>query len=246
MIETRINGRWPVMLTEDRFDFHEARPKWEAGRLASCAERFETGMVVYDVGAECGDFTSLYRSWVGPSGTVVPFEPQPRYWPSIRATWEANGFGDPPLAWWPGFAGDTTTLHVFESDLHNAGWPKADWPASSDGPIVPDVGFRHLAQQAEMIPSVRLDAFADISGVRPDIVVMDIEGAEWHALSGATYLMRSHRRPLFYVSVHEATMRDWYGTSLDDIHELCKAHDYGFTELPYNGEAETFWLLEPR
>lgn len=243
--EGRINERWPLMLTLDRVEFHDARPKWEAGRLAHCAERIEPGMVVYDVGAECGDFSALYHQWVGPRGDVVPIEPQPRYWPSIRATWEANGF-DPPAAWFPGFAGDETTLHNFGAELAALGWPASAWPTCSLGRIIPDVGFQHLAQQAAATPAVRLDAFADITGVAPDAIVMDIEGAEFRALQGCEYLCNSTRPPLIWVSYHEATMLDWYGATLDDMLALMDGYGYSAAELPYNGEAETFWFFEHR
>lgn len=245
LIEGRINDRWSLLLTPDRVEFHAVRPKWETGRLASCSERMEPGMTVFDVGAECGDFSALYKSWVGPEGDVLPVEPQPAYWPSIRATWEANGY-DPPSAWFPGFAGDETTVHEFGPELAALGWPAETWPTSSTGPVIPDVGFKHLAQQASAIPQVRLDALSDITGVVPDAIVMDIEGAEWHALAGCEYLCLGDRPPLIWVSVHEATMADWYGTTLGDIHNLMEGYGYSATELPYNGEAETFWFFEPR
>lgn len=243
MGEGLVNGRWPLRLTPDRVEFHGARPTWEAGRLADCAERMEPGMVVYDVGAECGDFTALYRSWVGPAGDVVPVEPQPAYWPAIRAHWEANG-GDAPGHWFCGFAGAETVLEPFAGRLERQGWPQRDWPVCSEGRIQPDYGFRHLAQQADSTPQIRLDDLAERT-VAPDAVVMDIEGAEWHALSGASGLLAGGR-PTFWVSVHEETMLAWYLRTLDDIHTLMAGFDYVGIELVHHGEAETFWRFDPR
>ena len=112
----------------------------------------EPGMTVYDLGAESGDFTALYRSWVGPSGLVVAVEPSPPYWPSIRQTWEANDFGPPP-AWFSGFVSDVTDLtpplDEMADQRENDG---TGWPQSSNGPVVPDFGFRHLCQQADSTP----------------------------------------------------------------------------------------------
>lgn len=244
VVEVHVNGKWPVLLLPHRKTFHDARPLWERGRLESCAERMQPGMVVWDVGAEEGDFTALYRTWVGPQGAVVPIEPQPAYWPAIRATWEGNGF-DPPVAWFPGFAGATTTIHEFPDYLADMGWPVKDWPGCSEGRVRPDFGFRHLAQQAESTPQVRLDALADISGVAPDAIVMDIEGAEIRALEGCEGLCTGPRPPLLWVSVHEPTMLDWYGATLADLLGVMDGYDYNATELPHHGEGETFWLFEP-
>lgn len=240
-----INDLYPLVMSPDRVEFHAARPKWEKGRLESCAELMKPGHVIIDVGAECGDFTSLYRTWVGDMGTVIPVEPQPAYWPSIRQTWEANGFTEPPRAWFPGFAADFNSLDTFRDELETEHhWPADAWPPCSNGTIIPDFGFRHLAQQAADTPAVRMDTFCETAGISPDAIVFDIEGAEWHALVGCHGLMVGCR-PLIWVSVHEPTMAAWYGKALADILDLAKAVDYTATELPHHGEGETFWLLAP-
>lgn len=245
VIEAKINDRWPVKLLPHREEFHRVRPKWELGRLESCAERMRPGMTVYDVGAEEGDFTVLYRLWVGNHGDVVPIEPQPAYWPAIRATWEGNGL-PPPRAWFPGFAGGETTVHEHTATLADLGWPDDPWPTCSKGRIRPDFGFLHLSQQAESTPQLRLDAFADLSRTPPDAIVMDIEGAEIRALEGCEYLCTGPNPPLLWVSVHEPTMLDWYGATLDDLLGLMAGYGYSAEELPQHGEIETFWFFEPR
>lgn len=244
----RINDRWNLWLTPDRVDFHATRPKWEYGRLDHMASLIRPGMTIYDVGAECGDFTSLYKQWVGPSGTVIPFEPQSAYWPSIRATWEAN-FLDVPTAWFPGFAGDTTTVHMFaEEPLY--GWPQMTWPTCSRGPIIPDVGFRNLISQEATLPQIRLDAFAQRMNIPPDAVVIDVEGAEFRVLQGCAELLRpGGGRPIFWVSVHDHPdsnpLSDWYGATRQDMHDFMAWNGYRPTDLPAHGEIERFVVYLP-
>ena len=160
IVDTLINDRYPLRVTADRHDFHRVRPEWESKRLESCVELMEPGMTVYDLGAESGDFTALYRSWVGPSGLVVAVEPSPPYWPSIRQTWEANDFGPPP-AWFSGFVSDVTDLtpplDEMADQRENDG---TGWPQSSNGDVIPDFGFRHLCQQADSTPQVTIDDLA--------------------------------------------------------------------------------------
>lgn len=240
MIEGTINERWSLMLPDFRVKFHADRPKWEAGRLADMADRIEEGMTIFDVGAEHGDFTALYRSWTG--SPVIPVEPAAAYWPCIKATFEANGY-EAPYGYFRGFAGDVDLPEVNRErwDIPGAvpGFGVYSWPREARGPVVEDPGFLHLSAHRNIHPVITLDTLADALFV-PDIVVMDIEGAEWHALSGCTHLMHGGRTT-FYVSVHEPTLWNWYEKTLVDIHDLCASFDYAGTELPHNGEGETFW-----
>lgn len=60
--EGLICESWPLLLPDFRVIFFKERPDWERGRLESVHERLKRGMRVYDIGAEHGDFSALYRS----------------------------------------------------------------------------------------------------------------------------------------------------------------------------------------
>lgn len=230
----RICDQWEVALPDFRVEFHQVRPNWERGRLEDMASRVQPGMVIYDVGAEHGDFTALYRQWVG-TNTVVPIEPASAYWPCIRGTFEANGYEPPPLSFY-GFAGKGGPRHFKEGISRNS-WPAA----ANDGEVVADPGFRHLAHHHHLHPVVSVDTLAQT--YPPDILSIDVEGAEWDVLAGARRTLRS-RNVLIYVSVHEPTMLDWYNKTLADLHSLMATVGYTGTLLPAHGEIETFWRYE--
>lgn len=242
-VESKINDKWEIRLTPDRHEFHAKRPRWEIERVDSCAELMTEGMVVYDLGAESGDFTALYHQFVGPTGTVVPVEPSPPYWPSIRAHWEENG--NPPLrAYFPGFASfDDGLVPELKDERYESIFPMKDgWPAASIGEILPDFGFRHLAQQAHHTPRLSLDTMAKHLNLVPDAVVMDIEGAELMALYGATSLLKE-KKPIMWVSVHQPTMKDWYNHTLDELLRHMKA--CGYTGEKLGEGSEEYWLFLP-
>lgn len=246
-VPTKVNGIWPVSLLPHRVEFHDKRPRWERDRLVSCADRIESGMVVYDLGAEEGDFTALYRTWVGDSGQVVPVEPSPPYWPAIRKTWEGNGFA-PPKAWFAGFVSDVTDLAPPQDGMARKRLPgrgRADsaWPVCSVGPVIPDFGFRHLAQQADSTPQITLTDLAERTGLVPDAIVMDIEGSEHRALVGAAELLTQHD-VLVWASLHPVPMAEWYGVTVDDVHELMRSYGYEGTYL--GEEIELFFVYERR
>lgn len=228
--EALICDRWPLVLPDFRAEFHEARPTWEIGRLQDARERVRPGSVVYDVGAEHGDFTALYASW---GARVVPVECADAYWPCIEATYRANGLPDPE-SWVRGFAG------AQDAGNHRLRIGRSSWPLQAMGPVVADPGFAHLAQQADSIPVFTLDTIAKAIDLMPDTLMIDVEGAEWHVLAGAYGLLRD-RSMTVYVSVHEPTMGEWYNRTLDDLHALMGLQGYVGVQLPAHGEIETFW-----
>lgn len=241
MVAATINDRWQLELLEHRRKFHAERPRWEQGRLDAMCDTIrdlaDVGAyrpVVWDVGAEEGDFTALYRTW---GARLVAIEPQPAYWPAIRATWELNGFDDWPVCV-EGFAA--------HDSADNTPICYGYWPDASDGPIQPDYGFRHLAQDTST-PRITIDDLAGFLGSSwyPDVVTIDVEGAEWHVLDGAADLL-SEVAPVVYVSVHEPTLWNWYERTPAQIDELMDDLGYDARWLDHHGEAETFREYVPK
>lgn len=236
--QVRINNRWDVQVLPHRYAWHTARESWEADRLSSCAVRIEPGMTVWDVGAEEGDFTSLYRQWVGDKGRIVAVEPSPGYWPAIRATWEANGYPEVP-GWFAGFMSDVTAEPTKKSDdawSREAG--EDGWPKSSTWDISPDYGFRHLAPHADIIPQITICDLAERFGV-PDGIILDIEGAEHRALKGGLDLFAEHDVNV-WASLHPVPLQEWYHADTAMIHEMMRSVGYRADYLGF--ESEQFWL----
>lgn len=239
----KINGKYELWMTPDRIEFH-TRLGWEKERVDSVAELLKPGMTAWDIGAESADFTAWYGILVGEAGAVVPIEPSPPYWPSIRAHFEAN---DVPLkAWFAGFASDVTKLIPDKIDDKYASTIEVDesgWPVCSLGPVIPDFGFRHLVQQAHHTPQATIDDLVTLLHSTPDAIVIDVEGSELRVLQGANRVLREVR-PLMWVSVHQPIMAEWYGITLDDIIEYMESVDYDYVKL---GEgSEEYWLGLPR
>lgn len=195
-----INGRWPLWLPTHR----AARPEWpwwEATRLAAMHHVLGGGGgVVWDVGAEEGDFPALWASW---GNQVVLAEPNPRVWPNIRRIWEANAL-PPPVAAWCGFLGDEQH-HVTPGPVLDG-----SWPACADGPLIGDHGFCQLGERPDL-PCTTVDHLVGLGLPAPTAVTMDVEGAEMHVLRGARTTLEWYR-PQVFVSVHPEFMEHHYGT----------------------------------
>lgn len=231
MRQTAINGRWTLMLPKHRADRY-SWPWWEATRLA-CMYHYlgQGGHVVWDIGAEEGDFPALWSSW---GNDVVLVEPNKRVWPNIEAIWSANLL-KAPAASLAGFIG-------------GVGWPEPEitldgFPPCADGPVISDHGFLNLCERPD-VQRVTADQLARLVGP-PTALSIDVEGAEAEVLHSAINTLRNHR-PLVWVSVHRDFMRDMYGDTPEKLDEYMAALDYERTPLCVDHEAHVFYWPSER
>lgn len=204
MRTVKVNGRWPLQLLEHR----AARPEWpfwEAHTLALANHLIEPGMVVWDIGAEEGDFPALWGSW---GAEVVMVEPNPNVWPQIKLHWEAN-VDHAPLACLIGLASDADTFPETDYDPGYEGV----WPKVATGEVKPDHGFRNIWEHPHVSPQFRLDY---LHFPPPGLVMMDIEGGEFHALRGMEKTLLKHH-PQLIVSVHPEFMAELYDEDPEDL-----------------------------
>lgn len=234
--EVMVNGRWPLRLPLHR----AARDSWpwfEAARLSAIHEVVEPLSVVWDIGSECGDFAALCASW---GADLVMVEPNPKAWPSALLTFDANQLTD-PLATWQGFAG------AYDA---NGGLPLDPWPPAADGDVVGDFGQYAIGE--DLAETVTLDTLGTamteyVEARPPDVISIDVEGAELQVLRGARRVL-TEDRPHLFVSIHPglAAARYGYGNLVDTIRWLMCEYGYphaGHTHLATDHEQH--WWFRP-
>lgn len=236
MRNTRINNRWSLNLPDHRAIRYLEEGMWERERIASMWLNIAPSDVIYDIGAEEGDMSALFASWV-PDGGVLLVEPNPKVWPCIRAVWEMNALPS-PLGWFVGFcAGDAH--YPDASDVDDIRMVDG-WPRCAHGQMIPAHGFRHLAEQADVTPRVPLD---HIDAPPPNVITIDVEGAELEVLRGAQETLRD-ARPLVWVSIHPAFMRDHFDQTPAELFAYMRDLDYDAHHLA--DDHESHWLFQPR
>jgi FkbM family methyltransferase len=137
--------------------------------------------VVFDIGANVGFFTLLASCLVGPRGKVVAFEPVPRNVGMLRRHLELNGIENVEVR--PVAVSDITgvgRMKTWYSDL--------EWKLAPEGDIEVEIVALDDLWSTGTLP-------------RPDLVKMDIEGAEAAALTGARRLL-AEAKPVFVLSAH--------------------------------------------
>lgn len=230
---------------------------WEREYLEALLRVLKPGMVVYDIGAEEAEFSALAGSVVG-SGFVHLFEPVPEVWPNIQAIMDANELD--PGGCFAGFVGARTMAphsHDWRKMVEQTEYvvPKALWPKCSQGPIREFSGFAVEVERPD-IPSVSLDDYAAATGAWPDVLMIDVEGAEVQVLKGAMNVLRE-ARPLVFCSVHPPVFFEKFGGNQFGQPELVpgEGHDqqeYVFrimSEAGYHArflgwDHEAHWLFE--
>lgn len=205
-------------------------PTFERERIRTMAQVIQPHDTVFDIGAEQGDISALIASWV-PDGGVVLVEPNPKVWPCIRATFEENGLAA-PIASLVGFCNGAAAGDPL--------MPRGEWPTASDGTIDPAAGFLHLAEDdGQRFP---LDRISRNYGA-PDVITIDVEGAELEVLKGAVFTLK-HSRPIVFVSVHERFMAHHFGQRPADIYALFDRYDYRLFHL--GSDHEQHLMAVPR
>jgi FkbM family methyltransferase len=236
--ETYINGRWRLLLPKHRADRREW-PWWEATRLAAMADCILPGDVVWDVGAEEGDFPALWASW---GARVVMAEPNPKVWPNIKLVWEANDLRAPLLCY-VGFLG-AEHVDVTPDQAQRGLGPQTSWPLAASGEVIGDHGFCQLGERPDL-PTTTIDALVAWGVPAPTVITLDIEGSEHLALSGAIETLREHK-PHVFVSIHPEFARHHYG--LDDSVEWHRGFfaTLGYEETFLAIDHEHHWWFSPR
>ncbi len=142
----------------------------EPGVNLALRDLIKPGDVCFDVGAFDGALAQVMSRATGPRGTVCAFEANPGMLPKLTNNCSANVLNNVHLT----HAAVWHTTGEWVTMLIPPGVPAA---ATVTGTVNADT--RQLA-----IPTLALDDFAERHGLFPNVVKMDIEGAEFNALKG--------------------------------------------------------------
>lgn len=143
------------------------------------AEHLPAGGVLYDLGANIGFFSTLAARLVGPQGHVYAFEPSADSAARARENAERNHFANVTVI--PAAVSDHTGRMLLDTSSDTA-----KHRLDPHGTVEVDV--------------VSLDDWATTKRP-PDVVMIDIEGAELDALRGMRNLLAEHK-PVILCEVH--------------------------------------------
>jgi FkbM family methyltransferase len=181
-------GYW--MHADPRFELGYSNGDYEPWIQELLRTELRPGGCYYDVGAHYGFFCLIAMRFLGPSGSVVALEPDPQNAVILNAHVARNNLEQIRVveaAVWSS-AGQMTFEQAAEASNRTQG------KIASEG----NGGSARIS-----VPAVRLDDLVFTAGHRaPDLIKMDVEGAEWEALQGARRVL-TEVKPKWLCEIHD-------------------------------------------
>lgn len=146
---------------------------------AYLSKHVRPGSVCLDVGANVGVYVLQCARWTGPRGRVVAFEPNPVSADALAGHVRMNGYDGYVQIVRAAIADrqGTQTFHMAGADgMSRLGAPNPKIDALTT---------------AVTVPVTTIDAFCGEHALRPDWLLIDVEGFEFAALSGARETLAS-------------------------------------------------------
>ncbi len=158
-----------------------------------------SSMTVYDVGGDQGIFTLFLAQRVGRAGKVVVFEPNQRSYQRILANVALNGFNNVRVL--PIGLGERAEKLTFV-------FPKSEPARGSAAQSVRTlVAEEANAVTCEIEVATLDDEMARRQLPAPDLIKLDVEGMEWHALRGMRKTIEQYR-PRLFIEIHGSDIED--------------------------------------
>lgn len=198
------------------------------------------GMTVVDVGANVGQMTLELAALVGSAGRVISIEPASGNVKLLRRHVEANGFSDRVEIIEAACSDAEGTVRLF------IGGDSVDAVGSGHtlaGAAV--VAQQHAAQAVheQQVRAVTVDGVCRARSLRPQVVKIDVEGAELSVLRGMEETLEA-ARPLVRVGFHPFAFDDPAAASAE-LRRLFAAARYELLAPPANPLALEEYVARP-
>ena len=162
--------------------------------LCNLAEEFvQTGNVVWDVGANVGLFSFSAAHHAGPEGQVLAFEPDTWLVQLLRRSASVQPASSARVEVVPVAVANECDLRTFHLSLRS----RATNALSGYGAVAGGI------KEEQTVSAVSLDWCAKRRPL-PDVIKIDVEGAELEVLNGARYILEV-RRPVIVCEVSAAS-----------------------------------------
>jgi FkbM family methyltransferase len=184
---------------------------WNPEEYTAVRDAVRPDGVVLEAGANVGAYTLLFAQWVGPAGRVFAFEPDPAAYAGLQQHIVRNAVADRVTAVGAAVAdGSASTLRLALGE------------SSGISRLLPP-GETHEATREVSVVSI--DQFCGDRGLTPQVIKIDVEGAELAVLRGARSTVAAAGPALrLFVEMHPHLWAA-LGISADDVRRECEAQN---------------------
>jgi len=204
------------------------------GGLSPCVDASTGANCVFDIGAHIGLVSLPVCRVLAPSGRLFAFEPGDDNRNFLLKHLKLNGFAN------------VEVLGLVVSDENIDEVEFFEQPGDSDMN-----SLASMSKAGSFSPVVKrqtnLDSFCSANDLSPDVMKIDVEGAEIRVLHGARETIKRHK-PIIFLSAHRKQIAE-LGGSLDELLTLIHDMDYEVFDFDNNVVQElstSEFLLTPR
>lgn len=160
--------------------------------LRPMREILQPGDAFIDVGAYVGDTLLYAHSLVGPDGFLWAFEPDPALYKALRSNLDANGIAN--------VCAENAAVGATSGSL-----PRVE--------VLGQVRseFKAKTEEDGTIQVVALDSYIEHLDIEPNLIKVDVDGAEFDVLRGAGNIVIG-RIPLILELHERRLLREWEAT----------------------------------
>tara|TARA_A100001037_G_scaffold256538_2_gene242736 strand:+ start:1383 stop:2057 length:675 start_codon:yes stop_codon:yes gene_type:complete len=193
-----------------------------------CIEASRGKTCVLDIGAHIGLVSLPLSQMVAPDGRVFAFEPATANRAALKRHLELNAITNVEVV--TQLVGDTDNADIVLFEHANVSGMNTRAPLKSGAEYI-ETRHRQLT----------IDSFCRERGLEPDVIKIDVEGAEFAVLEGAREILATSR-PVLVVSIHPQHLKA-LGRNADELRALAAASDYAVSDTDGN-TVKTFQLDE--
>lgn len=181
--------------------------KVEVEQTKAFTKILSNGQILFDIGANVGYYTLLGARLVGLTGKVFAFEPVIRNLAYLYHHTVLNKINNAIII--SAACSDSVSLTKFSIGINY-----------SVGHLINNKNNESSLKEILLpVPTVTVDAIVQQLGVSPDVIKIDVEGAELSVLKGAKDTI-SKKKPVVFLSTHS-----------DELRTLCLEYlkEFGYT-----------------
>ncbi|HWF45341.1 MAG TPA: FkbM family methyltransferase [Candidatus Kapabacteria bacterium] len=169
-----LSGKFMYVIAEDGGVAHQLimYRNYEPYESRLVRERVKPGMVVYNIGANLGYYALLASERIGKNGTVYAFEPEPKNFEMLSRTIKEN------------HAANVTAIPAAVGAMEGVAALSISPTNSGDHQLQAVAGRDHVAVEV-----LTVDDFIAQVHPAPNIIILDVQGAELDVLRGAQSLL---------------------------------------------------------
>lgn len=205
-LDPYVYDGWREMI-EGKFDSFLYEALSEVGDL--------TGLTIWDIGAHFGYHSLAFSALVGEKGLVAAFEPNQYNISRFKKHMEKNSAIAKRILLVPCALSDEDgqSTFVISNDVDGS----ASSGSHISGALPPLEGGSYEAFQRQTVPTMKIDTLLETGRQKtPDVVKIDVEGAELLVLRGGARLF-SQKKPFILMEVHNIVMMFYVQKTLTEF-----------------------------